>query len=63
MCGTVDLNEWQIGDLEAAGATIKRLRTANDKLGWWMSAALDDPQVCEEMKADIRAWFEVQSAC
>ena len=28
-----------------------------DRLGAWLSAALDDPQVCEEMKADIRAWF------
>lgn len=26
-------------------------------LGKWMSAALDDPSVCEEMKADIREWF------
>jgi hypothetical protein len=28
------------------------------KLGFWLFAALDDPDVCEEMKADIRAWFE-----
>lgn len=26
-------------------------------LGKWLSAALDDPSVCEEMKADVRAWF------
>lgn len=30
---------------------------ANVRLGKWMSAALDDPNVCEEMKADIREWF------
>ena len=30
---------------------------ANVKLGAWMSAALDDPNVCEAMKADIREWF------
>lgn len=30
----------------------------NDRLGAWMSAALDDPNVCAEMKADIHAWFE-----
>ena len=30
---------------------------ANVKLGSWMSAALDDATVCEEMKADIREWF------
>ena len=26
-------------------------------IGRWLSAALDDPAVCAEMKADIRAWF------
>jgi hypothetical protein len=30
---------------------------ANVRLGEWMSSALDDPQVCEEMQADIREWF------
>lgn len=29
-----------------------------DKIGPWMSAALDDPKVCNEMKADIREYFE-----
>lgn len=27
-------------------------------VGSWLSAALDDPSVCEEMKADIREWFD-----
>lgn len=27
-------------------------------VGSWLSAALDDPKVCDEMKADIRAWFD-----
>ena len=30
---------------------------ANVRLGTWMSAALDDPKVCDAMKADIREWF------
>ncbi len=30
---------------------------ASAKLGGWLSAALDDPAVCEAMKADIREWF------
>lgn len=30
---------------------------ANVRLGRWLSAALDDQSVCEEMKADIREWF------
>lgn len=32
---------------------------AADRLGAWLSAALDDPSVCDAMKADIRAWFDV----
>ena len=31
---------------------------ADYKIGWWLSAALEDPNVCAEMKADIHAWFE-----
>lgn len=27
-------------------------------LGKWLAAALDDSTVCDEMKADIRAWFD-----
>lgn len=28
-----------------------------DELGKWLSAAMDDPNVCDAMKADINAWF------
>lgn len=31
---------------------------AADRIGKWLSAALEDPGVCAEMKADINAWFE-----
>jgi hypothetical protein len=30
---------------------------ASVKLGAWLSAALDDPKVCDAMKADINEWF------
>jgi len=33
------------------------LEDAADRLGAWLSAALDDPNVCDAMKADIQAWF------
>ena len=48
----------------AVGHALKkhRLQDANKRIAKWLSAALDDPQVCEEMKADIRAWFEVQES-
>lgn len=29
-----------------------------ENVGRWLSAALDDPQACDEMKADILAWME-----
>jgi hypothetical protein len=35
----------------------RRVIMASVKLGSWLSSALDDPNVCEEMKADIREWF------
>ncbi len=28
------------------------------RIGSWLSAALDDPNVCADMKADILAWFD-----
>lgn len=31
---------------------------ASVKIGGWLSAALDDPNVCEAMKADINHWFD-----
>lgn len=31
-------------------------------VGKWLSAALEDPAVCEEMKSDIRSWFSGSSA-
>ena len=47
-----------------AAERIEELRSSRDrvimasvKLGKWMSAALDDPSVCAEMKADIHEWF------
>jgi hypothetical protein len=31
---------------------------ASSNLAMWLSAALDDPAVCAEMKRDITAWFD-----
>lgn len=38
----------------------QRLQDGNAKIAKWLSAALDDPNVCQEMKADIREWFRCQ---
>lgn len=39
-------------------AAAPNLLEASLKLGDWMSAALEDQNVCEQMKSDINAWFE-----
>ena len=41
---------------------VERLREAEDGIGKWLSAALDDPDVCDAMKMDIRAWFDACAA-
>ncbi len=38
-------------------ATPEDMDKAAYDLAPWLSAALDDPKVCEEYKADINAWF------
>jgi len=55
-----DKERGEVGELKAEN---KRLRAANEKLGSWMSAALEDGQVCEEMKRDIRDWFAAKGMC
>jgi hypothetical protein len=37
---------------------INKLLGARDGIGRWLSAALDDPKVCAEMKTDIEEWME-----
>lgn len=41
-------------DKQAAGQ--QKTAIAN-RVGKWLAAALDDPSVCDEMKADVAAWF------
>lgn len=37
---------------------MRKVVSASDNLGFWMSAALEDKAVCHEMRADILAWFD-----
>jgi len=46
-----------LAELAAFRAQVERLRAAAEPLGAWLSAALDDPKPCAEMKRDINAWF------
>jgi len=39
---------------------LQELREAFDLVGKWLSAAQDDPKVCDAMKADITKAFEVR---
>lgn len=43
-------------DLRLAASRPAPQQTTS-KLGAWLAAALDDPKVCAEMKADIEAWM------
>lgn len=54
-CGDVQPPATQAGD-----ALVKLEHEsvmASAALGAWLSAALDDPKVCDAMKADINRWF------
>jgi hypothetical protein len=44
--------------IQSLEATVAGMRGANTAVGAWLSAALEDPGVCAEMKADISKWFE-----
>lgn len=46
----------RVANAEHAEA-VRTLVETGDRLAKWLSAALDDPSVCAEMKADIRAWI------
>ncbi|PZQ55755.1 MAG: hypothetical protein DI555_06935 [Novosphingobium pentaromativorans] len=48
-----------IAALQARSAEprVERWRKASIAMGTWLSAAYDDPDVCDAMKADIREWF------
>jgi hypothetical protein len=37
---------------------VGKYTKADWEVGKWLSAALDDPEVCKEFKADITTWFE-----
>jgi hypothetical protein len=39
-------------------ASMRPAETQVSPVAKWLSAALEDPSVCDEMKADIRAWFD-----
>ena len=41
-------------------ARIEKRNEVDGEIGGWLSAALDDPEVCKEMKQDIVAWFTEQ---
>jgi hypothetical protein len=56
--------EWEIA--EALAMEVKeqnergkvKMTAADWAIGKWLSAALDDPTACKEIKADIHEWFK-----
>lgn len=54
----VSSDEVKSGAAERILADHDSVRAANERIGFWLSGALEDPAVCAEMKADIRLWFD-----
>lgn len=50
-----------IAAVVAAFEPAQAAAIAAHRIGGWLSAALDDPSVCEDMKNDIRAWLNAGS--
>ena len=44
--------------IEEKNEEIEKLKKKNEAIGPWLSAALEDPNICKEMKQDIEYWFE-----
>jgi len=45
-------------ELATLRASAERMIYGNGRIGSWLSASLSDSKVCDEMKADVKAWFE-----
>lgn len=45
-----------------APENVRRSVMASAKLGEWLAAALEDSNVCDDMKAGIREWFSAGDA-
>lgn len=48
---------WEACRAASRDEVTDELHEAEAAIGSWLSAALDDPDVCEEMKRDIVRWF------
>ncbi|MDE9456163.1 hypothetical protein [Xenorhabdus bovienii] len=48
---------FNLKDLRCVDELVK-FETACERIGDWLSAALEDPNVCAEFKNDIEHWFE-----
>lgn len=55
-CKPGSFSEYTPDQVKAAIAAMRPKQ--HHAIGKWLSAALEDPSTCEEMKADIRAWFD-----
>jgi hypothetical protein len=53
--------ELALGDLDTLRAALSA-EPVDDRIGKWLSAALEDSSTCAEMRADIEAWFASRAA-
>ena len=50
-----------LDEVEALRAALSA-EPVDDRIGKWLSAALEDSSTCAEMRADIEAWFATRAA-
>lgn len=50
--------EWE--KRASAQIEIAKIKSVDRRVGSWLSAALEDPNVCKEMKEGVKRWFDVQ---
>jgi hypothetical protein len=55
-------HQTRIEDEDIADDQEAALSPEADAMARWLSACLEDPGVCDEMKRDVRAWFETLEA-
>lgn len=53
------MEDFKMESIPPVFSDSEKIEEAFDRVGRWLSAALDDENVCDEMKSDITALFEL----
>ncbi|MBD2786554.1 hypothetical protein ID858_17605 [Xenorhabdus sp. DI] len=58
MSELISVPEINDDDICYGGSELDSFENACERISEWLSAALEDPNVCIEFKNDINRWFE-----